>query len=211
MASSRAAFWLSEADTCTCRLMLALLVLCLLGQSAGAGHIDAAMPVSAQTSTYVFVTAQSTMVQTGGIAGVHETHSISGQFQLWIDPDAGNASFPHVQANLTGKSGFLPSDDLNVFINMTGLVGAISSDDTITFKGKTAYGTKSDVVLKLIFDGDLVRLTGTTVPPAGSADFFIFNLDAVVRKKYDGGTGEPNRPYLIRTARQMNAIGEDPQ
>jgi hypothetical protein len=28
--------------------------------------------------------------------------------------------------------------------------------------------------------------------------------------KYGGGTGEPNDPYLIYTAEQMNAIGADP-
>jgi len=31
-----------------------------------------------------------------------------------------------------------------------------------------------------------------------------------VQAQYDGGTGEPNDPYLIRTAEQMNAIGANP-
>jgi hypothetical protein len=31
-----------------------------------------------------------------------------------------------------------------------------------------------------------------------------------VQAQYDGGTGEPNAPYLIRTAGQMNAIGANP-
>jgi len=51
---------------------------------------------------------------------------------------------------------------------------------------------------------------GKTVPPPNSADFPIFYLDAVALLKYGAGTGEPNDPYLICTAAQMNAIGAEP-
>ena len=32
----------------------------------------------------------------------------------------------------------------------------------------------------------------------------------LARAQYGGGAGEPNDPYLIYTAEQMNAIGADP-
>ena len=56
---------------------------------------------SAGMNTYVFLPGQSTMVQTGGIAGVHWTYSVEGLFQLTVDPNEGTASFVHVDANAT--------------------------------------------------------------------------------------------------------------
>ncbi len=52
------------------------------------------MQVDAQgyASTYVF-TDESTVTQTGGLAGVDETYLVQGQFQLTVDTDAGVASF----------------------------------------------------------------------------------------------------------------------
>ena len=38
----------------------------------------------------------------------------------------------------------------------------------------------------------------------------VFLLSVPARAKYGGGTGEPNDPYLIATAEQMNAIGAEP-
>ncbi|MFC1794480.1 hypothetical protein ACFL3Q_12930, partial [Planctomycetota bacterium] len=52
-------------------LLLILLVFCTINQ-----------PAEAETSIYVFSTDQSTVVKTGGFAGVHETYSVAGQFQL---------------------------------------------------------------------------------------------------------------------------------
>jgi hypothetical protein len=59
-------------------------------------------------------------------------------------------------------------------------------------------------------EDDLAYLVGQTIPPPNTADFFLFSLDAVAQRKYGGGTGEPNDPYLIYTAEQMNAIGAEP-
>ena len=36
----------------------------------------------------------------------------------------------------------------------------------------------------------------------------LFSIPAYTR--YGGGTGEPNDPYLIYTAEQMNTIGAEP-
>jgi len=55
--------------------------------------------------------------------------------------------------------------------------------------------------LSAVFGGGMVS--------PNTADFFLFSLDAVGQRKYGGGTGEPNDPYLIYTAEQMNEIGAD--
>jgi len=40
--------------------------------------------------------------------------------------------------------------------------------------------------------------------------WLIVPVDSVVAYTYSGGTGEPNKPYLIATAEDMNAIGVHP-
>jgi len=167
--------------------------------------------VQADTSIYVFDPDQSTVVQSGGFAGVHETYPIEGQFQLTVDSDAGIASFDQVDANLTEPSGFLYTQSLGVLFNMTELAGTVVNDTAIEFRGKTSDDTDTDIVINLSFTGDSVHLTGETIPPPHSADFFYYNLDAVAQKKYGGGTGEPNAPYRIATAEDLMLLGESPE
>jgi glycoprotein endo-alpha-1,2-mannosidase len=165
-----------------------LLAICLFGLPAQAEHGGGSGTMApAETSTYVFLSDQSTVVQTGGIAGVHETYPIEGQFRLSVDFDAGTASFSQVDANLLDESPFLPTQSLGELFNMAELVGTIVGDTTIDFAGRTADGTNTDILLRLTFTDDLVHLTGKTIPPPNSADFFYFNLDAVALKKYGGG------------------------
>ncbi len=188
MGSSTRTFWL-----------YLLLVVCVICQPAGG-----------ETNTYVFLTEQSKVVQTGGFAGVHETYPIEGQFRLSVDFDAGTAWFGQVDANLIDESGLLYERGLGVIFNMAELLGTVVDDTTIEFVGKTADGMDSTILLTLTLRGDSAYLAGRTIPPPNSADFFIYELDAAALKKYGGGTGEPNDPYLIYTAGQMNAIGAEP-
>jgi len=180
--------------------LLILLIICFFGR-----------PANAETSIYVFVPGQSTVVQTGGFAGVHETYGIEGKFRLTVDFDAGIASFDMVDANLTEPTGFLYSQSLGEIFNMAALAGTIVDDTTIDFEGKTADGTESDVRLKLSFSNDSAHLTGKTTPPSNSADMFFYDLDAVATKKYAGGTGEPNDPYQIATADDLMLLGDTPE
>ncbi len=163
---------------------------------------------SAETSTYVFLADQSTVVQTGGFAGVHWTYSVEGQFQLTVDRDAGTASFAHVDANAADDTPLRRTVDLNDVFNLTSLVGTVLDEATIQFTGQASDA--SEVRIAATFSDDTVVLKGATTPPPNSADFFVFALDAVAQRKYAGGTGEPNDPYLIYTAEQMNAIGSEP-
>lgn len=167
-------------------------------------------PAEAQTGIYVF-DPRSTVVQTGGFAGVHETYPIEGYFQLSVDIDTGFASFEKVDANMLEPSGFLYTENFGVLFNMTGLAGTIINETTIEFEGKTTDGTESDVSMKLSFTDDLAHMTGNTTPPPNSADMFFYDVNAVATRKYAGGTGESNNPYQIATAEDLILLGDSPE
>ena len=192
------------------RIVPLLIVVCLAGIPAQAKYgAGSGMAASAETSTYVFVPDQSKVVQTGGIAGVPRTYSIKGRFQLTVDPNAGAASFAHVDANATDDSPFKRTLDLNHVFNMTLLVGTVVDDTTISFTGKAS--DDSDVGITVSLEDDMAHLVGQTTPPPNSADFFIFSLDAVAQfRKYGGGSGTSEDPYQIATAADLIALGETP-
>jgi len=179
-------------------LQLVSIAICVFGQSA-----------DAQTSIYVFDPNQSTVLQTGGIAGVHETYPLQGQFQLTADANAGVASFDYVDAFLLSPISSSPPKSLGELFNMTQLAGMVTSDTTLEFTGRTANG--SSVLINLTFADEIVTMKAQTTPPPNSADFFIFSMDAVAKKKYAGGTGEPNNPYHISTAEDLMLLGETPE
>lgn len=160
------------------------------------------------TGCYVFSPERSTIVQTGGFAGVDWTYSVAGQFCLIVDPNAKSASFARVDANAIDVAEPARTLDPNAVFNLTGLIGTVG-EDGIEFTGQARDGSR--VGLTLTFTDDTVQLTGGTTPPPNSADFFVFSIDAVAARKYAGGTGDPNAPYQIATAEQMNAIGTHPE
>jgi hypothetical protein len=165
---------------------------------------------NADTSVFVFDPNQSSVTQTGGFAGVNEVYAITGQFRLAVDSDAGIASFELIDANLTDQTGTEYGQSLNEIFNLTGLASTVIDDTTFEFEGKAADGTQSDVNLTLTFRDGSAQLTGQYTPPPNSADMFFYEIDAVAIRKYAGGTGEPNEPYLIGTAGQLNTIGAEP-
>ncbi len=160
-----------------------------------------------RTGCYVFEPVRSTIVQTGGFAGVHWTYAVEGRFCLIVDPDAATARFERIDANAVDVSEPERTLDPNMVFNLTALAGDVAGE-TIEFAGQTDDG--SSVHLTLAFADHTVHLTGQTTPPPNSADFFLFSIDALATRKYAGGTGDPNTPYLIATAEQMNAIGTHP-
>jgi hypothetical protein len=133
------------------------------------------------TSQYTFLPDLSAVLQTGGFAGVHWPHRLEGQFSLTIDFNDVTASFADANAVATSDGPPVRTLDPNEVFNMTALAGAIGENRTIEFVGKAANG--SDVALTLTFVGDLVHLVGQTTPPAGSADMFLFSIDAWARSK----------------------------
>ncbi|MDI6450309.1 GLUG motif-containing protein [Anaerobaca lacustris] len=161
-----------------------------------------------RTSCYVFASERSTIVQTGGFAGVHWTYVVEGRFCLIVNPDTATARFERVDANAVDVSEPARTLDPNAVFNLTALAGAVA-DETIEFAGQTDDG--SSVHLTLAFTDDTVHLIGQTTPPPNSADFFAFRIDAVAARKYAGGTGDPNTPYQIATAADLIALGETPE
>jgi hypothetical protein len=189
-------------------LLSLLLAVCLFGHIAQAKYGGGGTIASAETSTYVFVPDQSKLVQTGGIASVHWTYSIKGQFQLTVDPNVGAASFARVDANATDDSPFKRTLDLNHVFNMTSLAGTVEPSGSINFTGKAS--DDSDVRITVTLQDNLAHLIGQTTPPPNSADFFIFSLDAVAQRKYGGGSGTAEDPYQIATAADLVALGDSP-
>jgi parallel beta-helix repeat protein len=169
------------------------------------GSTDEASKSPSGTSIYTFVSEQSTIIQSVGIAGIRRTYTLAGQFRLTINCGARKAWFSNVEAMGTDESAPDRKLDPNEVFNLTALTETIDPNGSVRFTGQTA--DESEVVLDLTIFHELIYLKGETIPPPDSADYFIFNLDAVAKRKYGGGTGEPNNPYLIYTAEQMNQIG----
>ena len=180
------------------RLVVHFLPAAVLGQ---AGEPNTPQP-AVRTGCYVFLTEQSTIVQTGGFAGVHGTYALEGRFCLILDPDAKAAQFERIEAGAVEAEEPAQTLDPNETFNLTDLTGTIIDETTVEFKGQAADG--SDVSLTLIFDEDAVYLTGQTTPPPNSADFFLFSIDAVATRKYAGGAGDPDAPHQIATAADID-------
>ena len=186
-----------------------LIAACIAGFTGWANSVATGASLGPdRASRYVFQSDESTVVQTGGIAGIHRTYAIEGHFLLTVDPNAGTASFSQVDANATDDSPFRHSLDPNEVFNMNGLDGTILDDGSIRFEGKAE--DQSSVVIQLTFQDGRVALVGQTTPPPGSADFFVFTLDAVAQRKYAGGSGTAQYPYQIATAADLIALGESP-
>lgn len=122
------------------------------------------------TTIYEFVPDQSTLTQTGGIAGRSITYSVEGQFDLSVDYDAGIATFDRVNATY-GEVWSLG----NLF-NMTELLGTVISDTEIGFDGQTR-DEPFDIHLQLIYENYSIHLTGGFVESV--PDGFKYDLDAI--------------------------------
>lgn len=137
--------------------------------------------VASATSRYEFLVDQSTVLQTGGIAGIERTYGIEGLFSLTVDFQTGKASLSHVEATVTNDGAPITWLDPNEFFNMTALAGTVGNDQTVTFAGKAA--DSSSVELTFTFMGSLVHIVGGTTPPPRSADMFVFSVDAWARSR----------------------------
>ena len=94
--------------------------------------IMAVAPAWAGTHIYKFLPNKSTVVQTGGFAGVTETYGVSGRFKLTVDLAAQTASFDWVEAVLTDGP-FVQDPNLGSLFNMTALTATSVTAGTIVF------------------------------------------------------------------------------
>ena len=189
-------------------LSLIVAISLVVSSAAAAGDGTVSPADMAGTSTYEFDPYESTVIETGGFAGIHRVYAVKGRVQLLVDPNAGTASFRRVDANAIDDGPMGRTLAVNDLFNMTDLAGTIADDGSIRFEGRSGDG--SSVLITLVFENAAIHLRGETVPPLQSADFFVYELDATAQRKYAGGVGEPNDPYRIATAEQMNALGAEP-
>ena len=157
------------------RTLIASIVICIIANAAAL----------AETNTYRFVPNQSTVVQTGGFAGVHETYYITGQFQLTVDIGGGTASFDWVDATLSDGP-FQHRPSLGLLFNMTELTATTVTATVIEFEGTTANLPGADIHLVLTLTGGSIHLTGEINSPC--CDFFEYSLDAAASKVSPGWT-----------------------
>jgi len=139
----------------------------------------AAAAAPAGTARYMFVAAKSTVVQTGGFAGVRETYTVTGQFQLTVDFEQKTASFDWVRARLS-EGPFLPTADLGTLFNMTALEATSVEPERIVFTGTTGDRTEAKVEIVVTPEGSSMHLVGAIRSPC--CDLFDYALDAVARK-----------------------------
>ncbi len=123
-----------------------------------------------EATTYTFAPEQSTVVQTGGIAGIHITHTIVGQFELTVDFETDTAWFSNVDATLSNGS------NLGELFRMNTMVSTAVSETVIKFTTSSLPGgIYGD--LELIFENGLVQLMGSFTH--AHPDAFVYDLDAV--------------------------------
>ena len=165
-------------------LILGVLVgVCLMSGDAGAW-----------THTYTFVAGESSVTQTGGFAGIHEVHRLTGQFGLSFESGSvgggsggsdggGIASFDWVEATMTDSHLFTTS--LGELFRMTELDGRKIDDGTLEFRLISPEGQVS-IELTVKLDGDMASISGIRYEPL-VADSFMYELDAVATRIPNAG------------------------
>jgi hypothetical protein len=139
---------------------------------------------------YRVVPRHSTLRQTGGFAGVDWRYRVMGHydFQHTIGWDGWSSSASFENAELWGS---LISDgpviavviDVDQVLNLEGLQGkqlqVAAPFDVYQFRGKTSDGSSVELFASLI--GPWMYLRGGTQPPPESADYFVYQLQALAR------------------------------
>ena len=140
-------------------------------------------PAAAVTNTYQFSPDQSSVLLSGGFAGISESYSIQGSFQMTVDYEAFTASFDQVNATLSPGGVYLSEYDLGTLFYMTELVGGVAIDfapgpELIRFLDRSHDdGTPADYIDCLIAINGSLQLTGRFWD--GYADGFQYDLNAV--------------------------------
>ncbi len=173
---------------------------------------------AAETHTYVFDPCQSTVLERNWSWGYYEAwYYIEGEFQFSVDFNdvVGTAGFDWVDGNLTDEvfyceDGMQTTESLDVLFHMTDLNCIDGNAASISFLYEKNNPTfpNADVNVIVTFVGDSIHISGRFSEEC--YDGSQYDLNAVgVLKKYGGGLGTGNYPYLIYDANQMNAIGAD--
>jgi hypothetical protein len=138
---------------------------------------------------YRFLPSESTLIQSGGIAGTEEKFQVLGTFSVVSgfhhdDPWLGqSARFINVDAWAVHPIKDLALS-LDQVLNLSGLKGrqlpVAAPFDVFQFQGHTADGSAVNLFASVISPWFFLR--GETTPPAGSADYFTYKIDALARQ-----------------------------
>ncbi|MBN2138357.1 MAG: right-handed parallel beta-helix repeat-containing protein [Sedimentisphaerales bacterium] len=156
-----------------------ILITAIVVSVIAAGNAHAAV-----TENFMFLPGQSSVIQTGGMAGTGKTYQITGQLQLTVDFTEMTASFDWVDAIATDSLS-LEAISLDQLFFMTQLVGTVVNAATIEFTAPSLPPC-SDYRLTLTRAGDLIHITG------GYCDCFpdgyCYEIDALAEKVSSGWT-----------------------
>ena len=122
-----------------------------------------------------FLPDESSVVQSGGFAGIEKVYFVEGTFGLRVNFEHGVARFVEVDALLKPESSFLPNPSLGKLFNMENLESTSVTETSIRFEGMTERYDVAPVVIEANFGHNGVRLLGTIRP--GCCDRFNFDLD----------------------------------
>jgi len=143
-------------------LSLGLLLLSSTGWAASEYHL------------FVFDPNQSTVIESGGWAGVYETYDIWGMFGLSVDYDANTAYFTDVNAQYVW-----PPNSLGGLFDMENLAGSVVCESLIEFEDTNSLLGSVQIDITAALSGNTVHLTGQRLEPW--PDGFQHDLDAVAQ------------------------------
>ncbi|MDP6633407.1 MAG: hypothetical protein QGG42_00735 [Phycisphaerae bacterium] len=139
--------------------------------------------------SYEFLVHESSVLQTGGLAGVYIPYPVEGGFRLVMDGNGG-AVFQDVDAEL-GPPAFYQS--FGELFNTNVLTGKVINDTTIAFTGLTQGGIPGLAIrIDATFQDNLVTLTGGFDENDLVWDGFRYDLRAVGRLAGTAIPGDTN-------------------
>jgi hypothetical protein len=170
------------------RLFFAYLFAALVAGGWAAQRTRAQSP--AALDHYRLIPRQSTLHESGGFAGLDLDYRLSGDYGFARGVSSSTtpgAKFvdPEIWGSLI-SNGPTPAYviDVDQILNLAGLQGKLlptaSLFDVYQFQGKTSDGSSVNLYASLL--GPWMYLRGATQPPAGSADYFEYQLRALAHK-----------------------------
>ncbi len=135
-----------------------------------------------ETTLYRFVPKESTVVQSGGIAGIRRVYDVRGGFGLRVNHKMGVARFVDVDAVLVPQDRLGTEDTPDVerqslgdLFNMENLKSTSVSEEGIRFEGTLPNEPDAPIVIEVGYGNAGVRIVGAIRP--GCCDRFMYDLE----------------------------------
>ncbi len=128
---------------------------------------------------------QSSLSITGGIAGIEQSYSIEGEFDLirFFDRRTRKARFDNadlLSPIIAGFPAYIDVDELLQFEQMEGEILPLGAPfEVIEFNGQTFDGQRFRMFTANV--GPWLFLQGESIPTSNNADFFNYGIEALAR------------------------------